>query len=991
MIIDHDIGSIQSLFVLDLTVASPLTSTTGVLTLQGTGALVVPVGNNTTERPSSPANGMIRFNNTSSVLEYYNGAWTSVASGSASVSSVAIASDTTGLTVVSGSPITTSGTIHLALSTELVGVAGLTTTGSVVRTGSGTYTTRTDTGTAGNITVTNGDGVAGNPTFNLATVSQGSTGTSLLKFQLDTFGRVINNTAVTTSDITTLVDATYVNVSGDTMSSAANLTFVGGGEVLGLPATPSGNTAAASKAYVDALFQGVTSKSEASYATTSPLNTFTYANGTAGVGATITENSNGALTVDGASPTVGQIILVKNETAGNAPYNGLYTVTATGSAGAPFVLTRVPPMDSGTEFGGAFTFIHQGSINGGAGWICTNGPIVTVGTTAITFVQFSGVGTYTAGTGLTLTGTQFSITSPISTTLGGTGLTTTGTSNQFLAMNTAGTGLEYKTVSAGTGISVTPGAGTLSIANTGVTAIAGTTNQITASAATGSVTLSLPAAVILPGSLTVTTGTSLSTTASITATGSSQGTATALTTTYNIITSASAGTGVILPTASAGLLVTIVNRGANFVNLYPATGATMDGLPANNPIQIPVNGTITLEAASTTSWFTTKAIELSGGGMSVSYGNGSVTYTNTGVTSNVAGTGISLSSGTGSVTITNSGVTSVAGTANQISVSASTGAVTFSLPSAVTIATSLTVSGLPANSFLYSGTAGLLTTTTAPTNGQLLIGSTGTSPVAAALTAGTGISVTNGAGSITINNTGVTSVALSAPSIFTVSGSPVTTTGTLTFSLNTQTTNLVFASPNGSTGAPTFRSLAMADLPIQLYRENPSSPTVPSATGTNAVATGSGSVSALMGGNVHAGGIFATAGDAQSGTYIVRNITTTAAVTELFLDGTTGTQRMVLTNNSLWTFTILIAARRTDAVGGGAGYKFEGVIRKDTTAGSTTLVGAVAKTILGETNVAWDAAVVSDTTNGSLRVNVTGEAAKTIRWVATVITSEVTN
>lgn len=59
----------------------------------------------------------------------------------------------------------------------------------------------------------------------------------------------------------------------------------------------------------------------------------------------------------------------------------------------------------------------------------------------------------------------------------------------------------------------------------------------------------------------------------------------------------------------------------------------------------------------------------------------------------------------------------------------------------------------------------------------------------------------------------VTSVALTAPSIFTVTGSPITTSGTLDFALNTQAQNLVFASPNGSTGTPTFRALVAADIP----------------------------------------------------------------------------------------------------------------------------------------------------------------------------------
>lgn len=86
------------------------------------------------------------------------------------------------------------------------------------------------------------------------------------------------------------------------------------------------------------------------------------------------------------------------------------------------------------------------------------------------------------------------------------------------------------------------------------------------------------------------------------------------------------------------------------------------------------------------------------------------------------------------------------------------------------------------------------------------------------LTQGTGITITHGANSVTIAATGgtgtVTSVGLSMPSIFAVTNSPVTTTGTLTATLNTQTANTVFAGPTtGVAAAPTFRSLVAADLP----------------------------------------------------------------------------------------------------------------------------------------------------------------------------------
>jgi len=366
-----------------------------------------------------------------------------------------------------------------------------------------------------------------------------------------------------------------------------------------------------------------------------------------------------------------------------------------------------------------------------------------------------------------------------------------------------------------------------------------------------------------------------------------------------------------------------------------------------------------------------------------------------------AGTAISVTPAAGSITIANTGVTSIAGTANQITASAATGAVTLSMPANVTIGTSLTVSGLSANSFLYSGTAGLLTTAT-PTNGQLLIGSTGAAPVAATLTAGTGMSITNGAGSITLNNTGVTSVGLSLPGIFTVSGSPVTTTGTLTATLASQSANLVFASPNGSAGTPSFRALAYADLPIVLFKENPSSPVALVASGANSVAIGSGASSTGANAIAHgagsssnvanivtfANGSFASAGDAQSIRVVSRNSTTNNTTTELFVDGSA--QRLVLPNNSAWTYNIQVVGRRTDATGGYAMYNFVGGIVRDATAATTT-IPASSRTTIFETDGAWNCTISADTTNGSLNINVTGQAAKTIRWVATIELTQVTN
>lgn len=81
----------------------------------------------------------------------------------------------------------------------------------------------------------------------------------------------------------------------------------------------------------------------------------------------------------------------------------------------------------------------------------------------------------------------------------------------------------------------------------------------------------------------------------------------------------------------------------------------------------------------------------------------------------------------------------------------------------------------------------------------------------------------------------VTSVGLSLPSIFSVSGSPVTVSGTLTGTLTNQTANQVFASPNGTSGTPTFRSLVASDIPT--LNQNTTG-TAANVTGTVAIANG---------------------------------------------------------------------------------------------------------------------------------------------------------
>ena len=93
------------------------------------------------------------------------------------------------------------------------------------------------------------------------------------------------------------------------------------------------------------------------------------------------------------------------------------------------------------------------------------------------------------------------------------------------------------------------------------------------------------------------------TSATVSAAGTTQGTATALTSDYNIATTVASGSGVVLPTATTGRRLIVVNKGANALNIYPASGAAIDALGSNVALSLPVSGWLELDAASTTQWY----------------------------------------------------------------------------------------------------------------------------------------------------------------------------------------------------------------------------------------------------------------------------------------------------------------------------------------------------------------------------------------------------
>lgn len=161
-------------------------------------------------------------------------------------------------------------------------------------------------------------------------------------------------------------------------------------------ANPVSDTDAANKYYVDSVAQGLDVKASCLVATTVDI------------------GLSGLLTVDGVTLTAGDRVLVKNQAA--PAENGIYIVAAS-------AWSRSPDADSWAELVSAYTFIEAGNTYADTGWVCTVNAGGTLGTTAVTWSQFSGAGTYIAGTGLTLTGNTFSITNT-AVTAGGYGDTT---------------------------------------------------------------------------------------------------------------------------------------------------------------------------------------------------------------------------------------------------------------------------------------------------------------------------------------------------------------------------------------------------------------------------------------------------------------------------------------------------------------------------------------------------------------------------------------
>lgn len=261
----------------------------------------------------------------------------------------------------SGKPTTLGGygiTDAQPLDADLTALAALVATGLYANTGPGTAAARSIATGAG-LSVSNGDGVAGNPTLtNTGVLSVAGTANQ------------VTVSGATGNVVFSLPQSIH---SGATPSWAQ----------INLAADPTAALHCATKQYVDNLMSGLDVKTSVLVATTANI------------------TLSGTQTIDGIAVTAGARVLVKNQTT--ASQNGLYLC----AAGA---WTRSTDADTWNELVSAFVFVERGSQNSDTGWVCIVDPGGTLGTTNVTVSQFAGAGTVTGGAGIAVVGNQVALT-----------------------------------------------------------------------------------------------------------------------------------------------------------------------------------------------------------------------------------------------------------------------------------------------------------------------------------------------------------------------------------------------------------------------------------------------------------------------------------------------------------------------------------------------------------------------------------------------------
>jgi hypothetical protein len=338
--------------------------------------------------PTTLENAELAFNESSNILYYGTGTG---GSGGSATSIIAIGGNgafvDTSTTQTVGGTKTFSNTITGSVSGNAGTATTLATGRTIAITGDLSYTSGSFNGSA-NVT---GTGTLAN---------SGVTAGTYTKITVDAKGRATVGATASLSDLSAPTGALSI-----------------GSQLLTNVATPVSDTDGANKGYVDSVAQGLDTKASCVVATTANI------------------TLSGTQTIDGIAVIAGDRVLVKNQTA--TADNGIYVVSASAWA-------RSSDMNLWEEFPSAYTFIEQGSTQADTGWVCTVNAGGTLGTTPVTFTQFSGAGTYVAGNGLTLTGNSFAVTpdgTSLSVSSGGVRINSTYTGQTSITtLGTIGTG-----------------------------------------------------------------------------------------------------------------------------------------------------------------------------------------------------------------------------------------------------------------------------------------------------------------------------------------------------------------------------------------------------------------------------------------------------------------------------------------------------------------------------------------------------------------------
>ena len=436
------------------------------------------------------AQGVFNVTTTGALLSLVNSSTGfQVKTSSTVLTSRSIAVSGAGLSIADGSGV--SGDPTVSLSGQVLNFANASFNGLVVLSTGGGVTSAVITGTANQIDVANGTGVSGNPTLSISnnpvvpgtggmilpigtTGQRGSSIDGNLRYNTTTatfegyangawgsivsgagvssisFGSTGLTPATSTTGIVTVAGTLAVASGGTGATTAAgartNLTAAASGANTDITSvalttgtistTPSVSTDIANKTYVDTVAQGLDTKASVVAGTTANI------------------ALTGAQTIDGVSVVATDRVLVKNQTL--SENNGIYV-----AAGGAW--TRATDMNTWAQVPGAYVFVETGATLADTGWVCTSDAGGTLGTTAITWAQFSGAGSGVSAISFGTTGLTPSTTTTGSVTVAGTLAIANGGTNSTatatLGGSAYGTGTAFAFTAAGTAGQVLTSAG----------------------------------------------------------------------------------------------------------------------------------------------------------------------------------------------------------------------------------------------------------------------------------------------------------------------------------------------------------------------------------------------------------------------------------------------------------------------------------------------------------------------------------------------------